>query len=233
MTTEITTTAQSWRDVKTREDYQQLNDADREAVLISFKDAQQQIEEDAEEGVNFYFKPSFRDLICWGYHVIDPDTYSDFYAVRLLYEIIVKEGVSRSRRRLTNQGEIPNTLEIAKEAGMSFEAAQKATEGATALQDYQQRIQAAQANIPDMLSSLYQQGMKGNVKAAEAYIKHVQKLSTPAPAPASRNYIQINNSVFSSDDLRRLSESQLKQIEQIIKAPDFPAVVIEPQTTQR
>jgi hypothetical protein len=69
------------------------------------------------------------------------------------------------------------------------------------------------------ISALFKSAINGDTKAARLYFEMVGAISKQQPGMVvteQNNYIQVNNTILSQENLRALSAEQLNQIEHII-----------------
>jgi hypothetical protein len=73
---------------------------------------------------------------------------------------------------------------------------------------------------PHLLANVYKLALSGDVRAARLYFEIIGAKTTQPQntLPGTQhNYIQINNTILSQENLARLTTEQLNQIEGIIK----------------
>ncbi len=83
-------------------------------------------------------------------------------------------------------------------------------------------LQAEQFKLmaPQLLANVYKFALKGDMRAARLYFEVIgaKTTRTQNTLPGTQhNYIQINNTILSQENLARLTTDQLNQIEGIIK----------------
>ncbi len=76
-----------------------------------------------------------------------------------------------------------------------------------------------------VLAKVFKFAVNGDLKACRLFFDIVGKGNTPENTPKleQKNYIQINNTVLSQDELKQLTEDQLTQIETVLKGITSPA----------
>jgi hypothetical protein len=72
---------------------------------------------------------------------------------------------------------------------------------------------------PKLMAKVFQYAAKGDIRAARLYLETVgatHKQQSNTVVKSQNNYIQINNTILSQENLKRLSAEQLNQIEHIV-----------------
>ena len=113
----------------------------------------------------------------------------------------------------------PKSL-IAQETGLSRATIAKHIAGYKAHPQFRQELEQYKYMGTKVLSSVFKLASDGDVKAARLYFEMVGAISKQRPnmvVTEQNNNIQINNNLFSPENLQQLSAEQLKQIEGIIK----------------
>jgi hypothetical protein len=112
----------------------------------------------------------------------------------------------------------PKTL-IAEETGLSRPTIAKHLEGYKTHPEFRRELEQYKYMGTKVLSSIFKLASDGDVKAARLYFEMVGAINKQRPnmvVTEQNNNIQINNNLFSQENLKQLSAEQLKQIEGII-----------------
>ncbi|WP_374949453.1 hypothetical protein [Mucilaginibacter sp.] len=73
---------------------------------------------------------------------------------------------------------------------------------------------------PRVLSTVFRSAVNGDMRAARLYLEvsgGMDKQTTGTVVTEQNNYIQINNTILSQENLKQLSAEQLRQIEDIVR----------------
>ena len=112
----------------------------------------------------------------------------------------------------------PKTL-ISKETGLSRHTIAKHIAGYKTHPQFSQELEQNKYMGTRILSSIFKLASDSDVKAARLYFEMVGAIIKQRPnmvVTEQNNNIQINNNLFSQENLKQLSAEQLKQIEGII-----------------
>ncbi|GAB3904452.1 helix-turn-helix domain-containing protein [Mucilaginibacter boryungensis] len=116
-------------------------------------------------------------------------------------------------------GTMPGRKEIAEKTGLSRQTINKH------LKEYHRQPQFAAGMeqfsfmAPSVLTSVFKSALKGDTKAARLYLEitgAVNKSRANTVINEQNNYIQINNTILSQENLNQLTAEQLNQIESIV-----------------
>lgn len=72
---------------------------------------------------------------------------------------------------------------------------------------------------PKLMAKVYKFAVRGDIRAARLYLETVgntNKRQGNTVVNSQNNYIQINNTILSQENLKRLSAEQLNQIESVV-----------------
>lgn len=115
---------------------------------------------------------------------------------------------------------MPNTLELAQATGLSRQTIHNHLTEFQSNPFYEEHMEQFKIMIPVLLSRLYKMAVGGDVKAAKLYFSAVggfdNTIETSKPK-TQNNYIQINNTVLSQEQVSSLTEEQIEQLERILK----------------
>jgi len=76
----------------------------------------------------------------------------------------------------------------------------------------------------NILANVFKYAVKGDMKAARLYLEMVGAINKPqnnSVVNQQNNYIQINNTILSQENLKQLTAEQLNQIESIITNKEY------------
>jgi hypothetical protein len=116
-------------------------------------------------------------------------------------------------------GSMPPKSVIAEQTGLSRPTVAKHFEAYKKQPEFAAQKEQFQFMAPQVLANVFKQALKGDIKAARLYFELVGATNPRANnkvAPAQNNYIQINNTILSQDNLKQLTAEQLNQIESIV-----------------
>jgi len=129
-------------------------------------------------------------------------------------------------RAITNfmckHGCMPPKTVIANECGLSRQTVIKHMKEYQVNPEHMSTTEQFKFMAPQVLASVFKSAVNGDARSARLYFEMVGELNKPHPNTAStvvneqNNYIQINNTILSQENLRQLSAEQLNQIESII-----------------
>jgi hypothetical protein len=114
---------------------------------------------------------------------------------------------------------MPNKTEIAKATGLSRQTIAKHLKEYKVHPEYAEELEQFKFMAPKVLANVFKFAVNGDIKAARLYFEMVgaiNKQQFGMVVNAQNNYIQINNTILSQENLKQLSEEQLNQIESII-----------------
>jgi hypothetical protein len=116
-------------------------------------------------------------------------------------------------------GSMPQKSVIAEQTGLSRPTIAKHFETYKASPEFAAQARQFQFMAPKVLANVFKSALKGDVKAARLYFELVGALNPQANTTVlneQNNYIQINNTILSQQNLKQLTADQLNQIESII-----------------
>jgi hypothetical protein len=106
--------------------------------------------------------------------------------------------------KLTEQyGSMPNKNQIADECGLSRQTITKHLKEYRNQPGYADQMEQFKFMTPRLIAKIYRFAAKGDIRAARLYLETV-------------GAIQINNTILSQENLKRLSAEQLNQIESVV-----------------
>jgi len=116
-------------------------------------------------------------------------------------------------------GVMPNKSAIAKETGLSRQTVFKHFKEYKHHPEHTAEMEQFKFMAPNVLANVFKHALNGDIKAARLYLETVgatHKQQAGTVINGQNNYIQINNTKLSQENLAQLSAEQLSQIEDII-----------------
>lgn len=128
--------------------------------------------------------------------------------------------IGRAITKLIGQyGSMPTKFVIARETGLSRQTVAKHLADYQAHPQYLAEMEQFKFMAPNILAGVCKRACNGDVKAARLYFEMVGAINKQQPNTVineQNNYIQINNTILSQQNLKQLSKEQLNQIELIV-----------------
>ncbi|MGP8216035.1 MAG: phBC6A51 family helix-turn-helix protein [Bacteroidia bacterium] len=134
--------------------------------------------------------------------------------------------ISSSISYLMNKtGRMPTKSEIARETGLSRTTIRKHLAEYREQQLFKEQEEQFKFLKGEMLSMLYKMAVRGNVQAIKLYFEVTGVLGNNKTVNKNiienqHNYIQINDTRLSQEEIKKLSPARLKQIEELLKLPE-------------
>jgi predicted transcriptional regulator len=122
-------------------------------------------------------------------------------------------------RLIAQYGSMPPKFIIARETGLSRQTVAKHLTGYKTHPQYLAEVEQFKFMTPKILAGVCHLAGNGDMKAARLYFEMVGAINKRKPDTVineQNNYIQINNTILSQENLKQLSKEQLNQIEHII-----------------
>ena len=120
---------------------------------------------------------------------------------------------------MQRHGIMPTANTLAEQTGLSRQTVAKHLREYRAHPDFIAETEQFKLMSNDVLAKVFKFASNGDIRAARLYFEMVGALNKQQPGTvvnAQNNYIQINNTILSQENLKQLSAEQLKQIEDII-----------------
>lgn len=125
-------------------------------------------------------------------------------------------------RLIRENGCMPPKSVIAEETGLSRQTVAKHFAAYKTQPEYIAEMEQFKFMSPKILASVFKFAVNGDMKAARLYFEMVGAINkqpgTGGVINEQNNYIQINNTILSQENLSQLSAEQLNQIEKIVTA---------------
>ncbi len=122
-------------------------------------------------------------------------------------------------RLIAQYGSMPPKFVIARESGLSRQTVAKHLTGYKTHPQYLAEVEQFKFMTPKILAGVCNLAGNGDMKAARLYFEMIGAINKRKPGTVineQNNYIQINNTILSQENLKQLSKEQLNQIEHII-----------------
>ena len=120
---------------------------------------------------------------------------------------------------LSENGYMPSKTLIAEQTGLSRQTVVKHFKEYKTHPEHTAAVEQFKFMAPKIMASVFKVAVKGDTKAARLYfdmIGETSKQQKSTVVTEQNNYIQINNTILSQENLRQLTAEQLNQIESII-----------------
>ena len=146
--------------------------------------------------------------------ILTPETKSDIWENN---HLAISEAIADNIRV---HGFMPTQTEIAGYTGLSRQTVAKHLKEYKTQPEFIQQAQQFTFMAPQLLANVYKFALDGDIRAARLYFEIIGAKTTQPQntlPSAQNNYIQINNTILSQQNLASLTAEQLNQIEGIIK----------------
>lgn len=128
--------------------------------------------------------------------------------------------ISKAIAKLMREyGFMPSKSAIAQETGLSRQTVTKHLKDYKTHPEYIAEMEQFKFMAPKIMTNVFKFASNGDMKAARLYLEVVgaiNKRRSDTVVNRQNNYIQINNTVLSQENLNNLSAEQLNQIEWIV-----------------
>ena len=124
-------------------------------------------------------------------------------------------------------GVMPSKNAIAEETGLSRQTITKHLAAYKTHPEHLAEMEQFKFMAPRVLANVFKFAVNGDMKAARLYLEMVgatAKRQTSTVINEQNNYLQINNTILSQENLKQLTAEQLNQIENIITNHDYKAL---------
>jgi len=138
-------------------------------------------------------------------------------AIREYNHSLINSAVSNY---MGKHGVMPNKSAIARETGLSRQTVAKHFVTYKRHPEHTAEMEQFKFMAPNVLATVFKQALNGDIKAARLYLEMVgatNKQTSATVINEQNNYIQINNTILSQQNLEQLTTDQLNQIENIIR----------------
>ncbi len=146
--------------------------------------------------------------------VLTPETKSDIWENN---HLAISEAIADNMRV---HGLMPTQTEIAGYTGLCRQTVAKHLKEYKKQPEFIQQAEQFKYMAPQLLANVYKFALDGDIRAARLYFEVIGAKTTQPQNTlhgTQHNYIQINNTILSQENLARLTTDQLNQIEGIIK----------------
>jgi hypothetical protein len=134
---------------------------------------------------------------------------------------VISRAISSFMRQ---HGVMPAKNTIAEQTGLSRQTVAKHFVTYRSHPEFMVEMEQFKFMAHNLLANVFKYASNGDMKAARLYLEMVGALNKQQPGTivnAQNNYIQINNTILSQENLKQLSTEQLAQIENIITNKDY------------
>jgi hypothetical protein len=117
-------------------------------------------------------------------------------------------------------GVMPTKNAIAEETGLSRQTVAKHFKEYRQHPEFIAEAEQFKFMSHEMLANVFRFGLNGDMRAAKLYFEMVGAINKPGTntvVTEQKNYIQINNTILSQENLKQLTAEQLLQIENIVR----------------
>ncbi|MBD1363197.1 hypothetical protein IDJ77_05175 [Mucilaginibacter sp. ZT4R22] len=140
---------------------------------------------------------------------------------------VIRSAISDFMRQY---GVMPTKSAIAEETGLSRQTVTKHFKEYKSHPEFIAEAEQFKFMSHEMLASVFKFARNGNMRAARLYFEMVGAINKPGTntvVTEQKNYIQINNTILSQENLKQLTAEQLLQIENIVRdrVMELPVVV--------
>jgi len=129
--------------------------------------------------------------------------------------LTISDAINRLMRRY---GIMPPKTAIAEETGLSRQTINKHLKEYKAQPEFLAQMEDFKFMAPKILANVFKYAADGDMRAARLYFEVVGAINKKQNTVVNEqtNYIQINNTILSQENLKELSPEELNQIESII-----------------
>jgi hypothetical protein len=145
--------------------------------------------------------------------IVTPDTKSDIWEYN---HTAINGAISNYMERY---GRMPTKNAIAQKTGLSRQTVTKHMAAYKQQPEYSAEKEQFKFMSHKMLANVFKYAINGDIRAAKLYfemIGEIDKQQAHTVVNEQTNYIQINNTILSQENLKQLSAEQLNQIESIV-----------------
>ncbi|NHA06463.1 hypothetical protein G7092_21825 [Mucilaginibacter sp. HC2] len=130
------------------------------------------------------------------------------------------QAITDAISKLTEEhGSMPTKNQLAEETGLSRQTISKHLKEYQTHPAHAEQIEQYKMMAPKLMAKVFQYAAKGDIRAARLYLETVGatgKQQNNTVVKSQNNHIQINNTILSQENIKRLSAEQLSQIEHIV-----------------
>jgi hypothetical protein len=124
---------------------------------------------------------------------------------------------------------MPTKTDIAQATGLSRQTVTKHIMEYKGQPEFAEELEQFKYMSHKILAGVFKHASNGNMRAAKLYFEmmgEINKQPAATVVTAQNNYIQINNTILSQENLKNLTAAQLQQIENIVtnKAGELPVM---------
>ena len=129
--------------------------------------------------------------------------------------LVISNSISNYMRQY---GIMPPINSIAEETGLSRQTVAKHFAAYKSQPEFTEQMEQFKFMAPKILAVVFKYASSGDMRAARLYLEMVGAINKKQDTVVNEqnNYIQVNNTILSQENLKQLSAEQLNQIESII-----------------
>ena len=116
-------------------------------------------------------------------------------------------------------GVMPTINAVAQKTGLSRQSVARHLKEYKKHPDFTSQMEQFELMAPNVLATVFKSAVSGDVRAARLYFEMIgagNKNQANKVVNEQNNYIQINNTILSQENLEQLTADQLNQLENII-----------------
>ncbi len=137
---------------------------------------------------------------------------------------IISNAISNFMREC---GVMPTKNAIAEKTGLSRQTVAKHFKEYSAHPEFTAEVEQFKFMSHNILANVFKYAVNGDMRAARLYLEMVgaiNKQQTGTVINKQNNYIQINNTILSQENLKQLTAEQLNQIENIVNNKEYKMI---------
>jgi hypothetical protein len=135
--------------------------------------------------------------------------------------MVISEAISNFMRKY---GVMPTKNAIADETGLSRQTVSTHFKEYTSHPEFTAQVEQFKFMSHNILANVSKHALNGDMRAAKLYLEMVGAINKQQPGTVinkQNNYIQINNTILSQENLKQLTADQLNQIENIVTNKEY------------
>jgi hypothetical protein len=187
------------REKITLNDIEDLNKLERELLGQAATKILQQLKGDERD--NFFDKIE---------QIVHATTKSDIWEHN---HMVINDALSDFMRR---HGAMPTKSAISEETGLSRQTVTKHFKDYRSGPEFTAHMEQFKFMATGLLANVFKFASNGDMRAARLYFEMVGTINKRHTVNEQNNYIQINNTILSQENLKELTAEELNQIESII-----------------
>lgn len=152
--------------------------------------------------------------------IVHPATKGDIWEQN---HMVINDAISEFMRE---HGIMPTKSAIAEETGLSRQTVIKHFKDYRSSPEFMAHMEQFKFMAPGLLANVFKFATKGDMRAARLYFEMVGAINKQHTNTVNEqnNYIQINNTILSQENLKQLTAEQLNQIENIVANKEYKRI---------